>query len=344
MEMVSVKEAVGMVLGHDLTEIIPGKCKHAAFKKGHIIEEKDIPRLLNMGKDNIYILELKEGILHENEAAIRMAKAGAGEGISLTQPNEGKVNLISNYRGILKINYKALDQINNIDQLIFATLHTNQVINDGVMLAGTKIIPLTLEEEKIKDVERICKDNYPIACVKPLKKLKIGIVTTGNEVFYRRIEDKFGCVIESKFNELGCSIIEQVLSKDDSDMIADSIKYLIDKGADLITVTGGMSVDPDGVTPLGIRKSGAQIISYGAPIIPGAMFLLSYLGSIPIVGIPACVMYSKETIFDLIIPRLVAGERVIKKDIVSLGHGGLCRGCDVCTFPNCGFGKGGLSQ
>lgn len=340
--MVPVEQAVGMVLGHDLTEIVPGKCKHAAFKKGHIIKKEDIPKLLNMGKDNIYILELKEGMLHENEAAIRMAKAGAGEGISLTQPNEGRVNLIANYRGLLKINYKALEQINSIDQIMFATLHTNQVISEATMVAGTKIIPLTLEQEKIEEVERICKENYPIACVKPFKKLKIGIVTTGNEVFYKRIEDKFGAVIESKFSELGCSIIEQVLSKDDSDMIADSIKYLLDKGADLITVTGGMSVDPDDVTPLGIKKSGAHIISYGAPTIPGAMFLLSYLGDIPIVGLPACVMYSKETIFDLVMPRLIAGEKVLKRDIVSLGHGGLCRGCSICSFPNCGFGKGGL--
>lgn len=342
MKTVPVRQAIGMVLGHDLTEIIPGKCKHAAFKKGHIIEEEDIPRLLNMGKDNVFIMELKEGMLHENEAAIRMAKAGAGDGISLTQPNEGKVNLIANYKGLLKINYKALEEINNIDQLMFATLHTNQVINEGTMVAGTKIIPLVLEEEKIKEVERICSENYPIACVKPFRKLRVGIVTTGNEVFYKRIEDKFGCVIERKFNELGCEIVEQIFSKDDSEMIADSIKKLLDKGADLITVTGGMSVDPDDVTPLGIKKSGAEIISYGAPTTPGAMFLLSYLGCVPIVGLPACVMYSKETIFDLIIPRLVAGEKVLKKDIVSLGHGGLCRGCDICVFPNCGFGKGGL--
>ena len=340
MKTIPVEQAVGIVLGHDLTEIIPGKCKHAAFKKGHIIKKEDIPKLLNMGKNNIFILELKEGMLHENEAAIIMAKAGAGEGIFITQPNEGKVNLMANYRGLLKINFKALSQINNIDQLMFATLYTNQVVNSGVMVASTKIIPLVLEESKIKEVERICTDNYPIVCIKPFRKLIVGIVTTGNEVFYKRIEDKFGCVIERKFKELGCTIMEQVLSKDDSDMIANSIKYFINKGADLIAVTGGMSVDPDDVTPLGIRKSGAEIISYGAPTTPGAMFLLSYLGCVPIVGLPACVMYSKKTIFDLIIPRLVAGDKIQRKDIVSLGHGGLCRGCSICVFPNCGFGKG----
>ncbi|KZL89516.1 molybdopterin-binding protein [Clostridium magnum] len=342
MKILPVEDAVGMILAHDMTEIVPGKSSGAAFKKGHVIKKEDIPRLLNMGKEHIYIMEFKAGDVHENEAAIRMAKAAAGQGIEFSGPSEGKVSLSSKYPGLLKVNFKALAEINSIDEAMFATLHTNQFINENTKIAGTRIIPLVIDEEKVKVVEEICKINYPIIEVKPLKKLKIGIVTTGNEVFYKRIEDKFGPVIEKKFKELGCSVIKQIFSKDDADMIAESIKTLIDEGADIITTTGGMSVDPDDVTPTGIRKSGANIISYGAPTLPGAMFLLSYIDNIPVLGLPGCVMYNDRTIFDLVVPRLVAGEIVTKQDIVKLGHGGLCTGCETCRYPNCGFGKGGL--
>lgn len=342
MKIIPVEQAVGFVLGHEMTEIIPGKCKHAAFKKGHIITEEDIPKLLNMGKENIYVFDLEQGYLHENDAALRMARAGAGEGIEITEPNEGKVNLVSQNTGVLKINYKALQEINCMDEIMISTLHTNQVIEKGTIVAGAKIIPLTVEEKKIKVLEDICNDQFPIVSVAPFKNMKIGIVTTGNEVFYGRIKDQFGVVMKQKFEELNCSIANHYFSKDDPDMIAKLIKKHIDEGVDMIAVTGGMSVDPDDVTPLGIRKAGAEIISYGAPTLPGAMFLLSYINTIPVIGLPGCVMYSKRTIFDLVVPRLVTGERVLKKDIASLGHGGLCNKCEICTYPNCGFGKGGI--
>lgn len=342
MKIVHVEEAVGRVLAHDMTEIIPEKSKCAVFKKGHVIKKEDIPRLLNMGKEHIYIMEFKEGDVHENEAAIRMAKAAAGQGIEFSEPSEGKVSLISKYPGLLKVNFKALAEVNSIDEIMFATLHTNQFINENTKIAGTRIIPLVVNKEKIEVVEEICRANSPIVEIMPLRKLKVGIVTTGNEIFYKRIEDKFGPVINEKFKELGCTVIKQIFSKDDADMIADSIKTLVNEGVDIITVTGGMSVDPDDVTPTGIKKSGANIISYGAPTLPGAMFLLSYIENIPVLGLPGCVMYSKRTIFDLVVPRLVAGEIVNKQDIVKLGHGGLCLGCENCKYPNCSFGKGGL--
>ncbi|MCT8978538.1 molybdopterin-binding protein [Clostridium sp. CX1] len=342
MRLLPVQEAVGMVLGHDMTEIIPGEHKKVAFKKGHIITEEEIPRFLNMGKEHIFIMEFNEGDLHENDAAIRMAKAAAGKGVTFSEPKEGKVSLLSKYPGLLKVNYRALDDINSVDDIMFATLHTNQLVEGNTVIAGTRIIPLVTKEEKIKSIERICSDNYPIVQVLPLQNKKVGIVTTGNEVFYKRIEDKFGPVIRSKFDKLGCTVEKQVFAKDDSEYIAASIKSLIEEGVELITVTGGMSVDPDDVTPLGIKKAGADIVSYGAPTLPGAMFLLSYINDIPVLGLPGCVMYNKITIFDLVIPRLLAGEKVTKNDIVKLGHGGMCLQCKECRYPNCSFGKGGL--
>jgi len=338
--MIPVEESVGMVLAHDMTEIIPGKSKGAAFKKGHIIKKEDIPRLLNMGKEHIFAMEYKDGEIHENDAAIRMARAAAGPGITLSEPSEGKVNFLINQSGLLKVNTKALFEINSIEEIILSTLHTNRLVDVNTIAAATKIIPLTIEQKKIAAMEKICSENFPIIQVMPLYKLKAGIVTTGNEIYYKRIPDKFGSVLIDKFKELGSEVIQQIFSKDDPNMIAESIKTLIESGTDIILVTGGMSVDPDDVTPTGIKMAGAEILSYGAPTLPGAMFLLSYIKDIPVLGLPGCVMYCKRTIFDLVVPRLAAGERIERSDLIRYAHGGLCSSCKDCRYPNCGFGKG----
>ena len=339
MEKVPVEESVGMILCHDITEIVPGKFKGVAFKKGHIIHEEDVEKLLNLGKSNIYIWEVKEGVLHENEAAERMAKASIGENIEITKPKEGKVSLNSKIKGLLKVNIKALDMINDIDEAMFATLHTDIVVKEGTNIAGTRIIPLVIEEEKIIEIEDICKKEGPIIEVLPFKPMKVGIITTGSEVFTGRIEDKFGPVLTKKVEELNGKVIKQEFSPDDASIISSKIKELLALGADIILTTGGMSVDPDDVTPTGIKDAGANIETYGAPTLPGAMFLLAYIGDTPVLGLPGCVMYCKTTIFDLILPRIMAGEKVNRKDIRKLGHGGLCLNCETCVFPNCSFGK-----
>lgn len=340
MKRIPVEEAVGMVLAHDMTEIIPGQSKGAAFKKGHIITNEDIPHLLNMGKENIYVIEYKEDEIHENEAAIRMARAAAGQGITFSEPSEGKVNLLVGCRGLLKVNAGALLEINSIEEIVFSTLHSDRLVDGNTIAAATKIIPLKIAEKKIASMEKVCSENYPVIQVMPLHQLKAGVVTTGNEIFYKRIPDQFGPVLIEKFRELGSEVIKQIFSKDDPDMIAESIKTLIKEGADMILVTGGMSVDPDDVTPSGVKMAGAQILSYGAPTMPGAMFLLSYIKDIPVLGLPGCVMYNKRTIFDLVVPRLAAGEKIERRDIIRYAHGGLCSGCKDCRYPNCGFGKG----
>jgi molybdenum cofactor synthesis domain-containing protein len=340
MKMVEVQQAVGMVLGHDLTQIIPGKFKGVAFKKGHIIRVEDIPRLLDMGKQRIYVWEKKEGILHEDEAAERMARAAVGTGIVLTAPKEGKVSLIAKERGLLKINSDALFEINSMDEAMFATLHTDFIVEKDKLVGGTRIIPLVIEENKIREIEEICRIKGPIVQVRPFKKLKVGLITTGSEVYHGRIQDKFGPVIYKKVEEFGSEVIRQIFVSDSVEMIVNAIKELKEDGADLITVSGGMSVDPDDVTPAGIRASGGRIVSYGAPTLPGAMFMMAYIDeNIPVLGLPGCVMYHERTIFDLILVKILAGEEIKKEDIIRLGHGGLCSLCDTCRFPNCNFGK-----
>ncbi|GBC59436.1 molybdopterin-binding protein [Desulfonema ishimotonii] len=340
MKRVPVEDAVGMVLCHDMTRIVPGKFKGRAFKKGHIIEETDISTLLSIGKEHIYVFDLEDGLVHENDAAMRIAKAAAGPGIELTEPAEGRVNLKAATAGLLKINVEALYQINDIEDIVFSTLHTHQQISEKRSVAGTRIVPLVTAEEKIREVESVCKTYYPIVQVLPFRTTRIGVVTTGSEIYHGRIEDKFGPVLHMKFAELGSQVMNQVFVSDDTEMTVAAIHKMIDDGAEMIAVTGGMSVDPDDQTPASIRAAGGEVVTYGAPIFPGAMFMLAYIGDVPVVGLPGCVMYYKASIFDLVIPRLLAGERLTRSDIIRMGHGGLCSVCAECRYPMCGFGKG----
>jgi molybdopterin biosynthesis enzyme len=165
-------------------------------------------------------------------------------------------------------------------------------------------------------------------------------VTTGSEVFHGRIPDSFGPVVTAKFEALGSRIIRQVLVSDDAAQTAAAIRGLLDEGAQMVVVTGGMSVDPDDRTPAAIRAAGARVVTYGAPVFPGAMFMLAHIGDVPVLGLPGCVMYCRTSIFDLVVPRLAAGETVTREDLVRLGHGGFCSSCPECRYPLCGFGSG----
>lgn len=338
MKEVTVEKAIGTVLAHDLTQIIPGEYKGPKFKKGHIITAEDIPVLLSMGKKHLFVLEKDDTDVHENEAALRIASKAAGNGIRLTEPAEGKIELIADMDGLLKIDRERLYELVSQDEIMFATIHDNIVVRKGEKLAGTRIIPLFVAEEIMQKAEAVLADE-PIIKIVPLKEMKVGVVTTGSEVYSGLIKDAFGPVLVKKFGALGSKVEKQLFADDDEEMIADCIRQLVDEGMDIIGITGGMSVDPDDRTPSGIRKAGGEVISYGAPVLPGAMFMLSYIGKVPVVGLPGCVMYSRTSVFDLIVPRLLAGDKVTKADINKLAVGGLCLNCEKCTYPVCGFGK-----
>lgn len=338
MKEIAVEKSAGTVLAHDLTQIIPGEYKGPRFKKGHVITEEDIPVLLSMGKKHLYVLEKDDTDVHENDAAFRIASKAAGHGIRLTEPSEGKIELLADIDGLLKIERERLYRLVSQDEIMFASIHDNIVVRKDEKLAGTRIIPLFVAEEVMKKAESELAAG-PIIEIIPLKEMRVGVVTTGSEVYSGLIEDAFGPVLVKKFSALGSKVEKQLFADDDDEMIADCIRQLVEEGMDIIGITGGMSVDPDDRTPSGIRKAGGQIVSYGAPVLPGAMFMLSYIGDIPVVGLPGCVMYSRTSIFDLIIPRLLAGERITKADINKLAVGGLCLNCKECTYPVCGFGK-----
>jgi len=338
MKLIKTVDAVGHVLCHDMTKIVPGVEKGARFRKGHIVTEEDIPELLSMGKEHLYIWEKTEGILHENEAAEILCRICQGANIGRSEVKEGKIELTAEADGLFKINRKGLFAVNSLGEMIIATKHGDYPVRKGDKLGATRIIPLVIEEEKMNQAKEAAGEE-PLLSVIPIAHKKVGIVTTGNEVFLGRIEDAFGPAIRRKLAEYDVEVLGQTILGDDPEKISAEIQAYIDKGADMVLCTGGMSVDPDDTTPTAIRATGARIVTHGAPVLPGAMFLLAYHGDVPILGLPGCVMYAKRTIFDLVLPRVLAGEKLIKEDLFVYGEGGLCFNCEVCTFPNCGFGK-----
>lgn len=339
MKLVKTEDAVGQVLCHDITQIIKGVTKDAVFRKGHVVKEEDIPVLLSVGKEHLYIWEKEEGMLHENEAAEILRKICQGSNMHPTDVKEGKIELIADIYGVLKIDVEKLNRINSLGEIMIASRHGNFPIKKGDKIAGTRVIPLVIHEDKMKAAEEIGGDE-PIFQVRPYEKKKVGIVTTGSEIFKGRIQDTFTPVIREKIAEYGIEEAEHILCDDDHVKITEAIMEMIARGCNMVICTGGMSVDPDDRTPLAIKNTGAEIVTYGAPVLPGAMFMLAYHdGAIPVMGLPGCVMYAKRTIFDLVLPRIMTGEKLKAKDLNLLGQGGLCLSCPVCTFPNCGFGK-----
>lgn len=341
MRELETTKAVGHILCHDITQIIRGEKKGVLFKKGHVITEEDIPKLLSVGKDHIFIWESGQDKIHENEAADILCALCKNDFMSQTPVSEGKIELVAEVDGLLKVNKEAIKRVNMIGEIMIATRHGNSIVKKGDTLAGTRIIPLVIEKEKM-ELAKVAAGEKPLLEIKPLKQKKVGLITTGNEVFYGRIKDNFSPVIIEKLAEFNAQIIEHKILNDDTSKITAAILEVIDKGAEIVLCTGGMSVDPDDRTPLAIKNTGAKIITYGTPILPGAMALISYFDNeIPIIGLPGCVMYAKRTIFDLILPRILSDDLITSEELADLGCGGLCLNCPVCYFPNCGFGKGG---
>lgn len=342
MKEIRTEDAVGHVLCHDITQIIKDEKKGVLFKKGHIVREEDIPALLSIGKEHLFVWEKQEGFLHENEGAQILYKICAGDHMHGTEVKEGKIELIADCDGLLKIRKKQLLEVNSLGEMMIASRHGNFPVRKGDKIAGTRIIPLVIEKEKMDRAEKLAGEE-PLFSILPFKNKKAGIVTTGSEVKKGLIQDTFTPVLKEKLGEYSCQVLGQTTPGDDRRQITADILKFIEEGADMVICSGGMSVDPDDRTPGAIKDTGAQIITYGAPVLPGAMLLLAYYKkngkSIPILGLPGCVMYAKRTVFDLILPRIMADDPVKAEEIAAYGEGGLCLNCSVCTFPNCGFGK-----
>lgn len=342
MKEIRTEDAVGQILCHDVTQIIPGVTKGARFRKGHVIRKEDVPVLLSLGKDHIYIWEKDETKLHENEAARILRDICQNEGMEATEPKEGKIELRAQIDGVFYVDEARLNAVNELDDMVIATLPGKFPVKRGMKLAGMRVVPLVIDREKMEAARRAAGQK-PILKLRPYRKMKVGVVTTGTEVFLGRIEDAFTPVIESKLRAFGLEVSEHHLSDDVTEHTLEKIRVLLDHGMELILCTGGMSVDPDDRTPAAIRATGARIVTYGVPILPGAMFLLAYYEregkQVPILGLPGCVMHCPATVFDLFLPRILTGELLTKRELRHMGAGGLCMECGTCRYPACGFGK-----
>lgn len=340
-QVVTLEEAVGFPLAHDITEIRPGEFKGAAFQKGHILKDDDLDHLRRLGKNHLYVIKPQPDELHEDEAAEALANALCGSGVGWDEaPREGKISLKATMDGLLKVDVEALMQFNLQGDVMCATRHTNTMVKKGEAVAATRAIPLVVSREKVRNaVGAALFSPDGVLRVLPVQQPKVSVLITGNEVFYGLIKDKFKPIISRKVTELGGDILEVVFLPDDDAMIAEAATRQVSNGADLLITTGGMSVDPDDRTRHAMKKAGITDIVYGTPVLPGAMFMVAYLGRVPVLGIPACGMYAARTILDLIYPRVLAGEKITRQEIARLGHGGLCLNCATCTYPICPFGK-----
>ncbi len=339
LKKVKVEDAVGLRLAHDLTRIVPGY-KGAAFRRGQIIRRNDIPTLLDMGKKQVYAWKPRPGEVHEDEAAQRMARALAGKGIDLRGPREGKMDFIARTPGLLKINVPALEKVNRAGALIVASRHSHSVVRRGDVVGGTRIIPLAIRDSKVRKVEEIGRRNRGIFSVLPFKSQKVGVIVTGSEIFEGRIKDRSAAIVAAKVQALGSRVARQAVLPDDAARIGAEIRRMKSAGCTLIVTTGGLSVDPDDVTLAGIRSSGARVIFYGVPVLPGSMSACALLGKTVILGAPACVVHDPVTALDLFLPRILAGDPISAREAALLGHGSFCLKCSVCRYPMCPFGRG----
>ncbi|MBM4274422.1 MAG: molybdopterin-binding protein [Deltaproteobacteria bacterium] len=341
LKTVKLEEAVGLKLAHDITEIRPGEFKGPAFRKGHTVCDEDICRMQRLGKNHLYVLEMAEDEIHENEAAAILAGALAGDGVTWeNNPREGKIDLYAASDGLLRVDVPALAAFNLVDEVMCATRHNHLPVKQGDKIAATRAIPLIMKRAAIERAAAIASQNGGVVSVRPLQKKRAGLIITGNEVYHGLIQDRFAPILSRKVEDLGSEVAAVEFLPDDAPAIAQAIQAFLQQGCDLLLLSGGMSVDPDDVTRHAIRQAGATEVHYGSAVLPGAMFLVAYLGETPLLGVPACALHHPVTVLDLVLPRILAGERIGKVELALLGHGGLCRDCRACTYPHCPFGKG----
>jgi hypothetical protein len=341
LKRIRLEEAVGSKIAHDITEIRPGEFKGPAFRKGHIVCEEDLCHLQRLGKNHLYVIHLDEDEIHENRAAAILAEALTGEGIVWKdQPREGKISLLAGKDGLFVVKPNTLAAFNMVDEVMCATLHNHTLVKKGELVAATRAIPLVMKRAPIERAAAIARQNGPVLAVRSLHRARVGLVITGNEIYHGLVEDRFAPILTEKVATLGSEVTSLDFAPDDAGAISRVIRSQMERGCDLLLLSGGMSVDPDDVTRHGIRLAGATGIHYGSAALPGAMFLMAYLGEVPLLGVPACGLYHRITVLDLVLPRVLAGERIGKAELAFLGHGGLCRDCPECSYPHCPFGKG----
>lgn len=342
---IPVEEAVGMPLAHDLTQIdAPNHIKTARFKKGQIITEADLPVLRDMGKEHLLIIELQTGFVHEDDAAVALSEVLAGDNLRVTPPEEGRCNLVAAESGILWYLAETVNRVNQDPDWVLSALAPHRPVLAGQTVAGFRIRPLAIEDYRVERAVAAVRGSQPFKIL-PFRPLKVGLVTTGKEIFDGRIADAFRPKLDEKLSRLNGECIGQSFSTDTVEDISAAISAFLEKGAKVVICTGGMSVDADDRTPGAIRNVCRKISFQGTPALPGAMLMLGWAASpvdgedVAVIGAPACVAFDDRTALDKLLPFVFAG--IEPGDLVRRwGVGGLCERCAVCHYPSCSFAAG----
>ncbi len=333
---VKIDDAVGKILMHDITQVIPEKYKGPAFRKGHIIRKEDVEVLRMLGKEHIFVFDILQDEYHENDAG-ELFKSFAGNNVYTKGPTEGKVTFYSQVNGLVKIDKNIVNKVNLLNNIAFTTIHSCVPVKKDDSFAGIRIIPLSMKKE-IVDKALSYAETPPLS-VTPFVEKKVGLIVTGNEVASGKIKDAFGPIIKQKLQEYNSKLINYIILKDDMEQITEQILEMKKNGCELIILTGGMSVDPDDTTKLAIRNAGVEVVHYGTPVLPGNMFMVGYLKGVPVLGVPAAAVFFKITVLDLFLPYIFSNTKISKNDLLNKGYGGFCRHCAICNFPYCAFGK-----
>ena len=341
MRKIKVQDAVGQVLCHDMTAILESGFKGVKFKRGHVITQEDIPALLDIGKEHVFVWEPEAGEVHEDDASIALTEAMCGENLTVSGPSEGKMQVNAACDGLFLLNRQGLQAINRVPDYTVACVPGYMPVVKGQKLCGARIVPLVTKQENVDEAVRIARENYPVMSVRPYRALKVGVVITGSEVYYGRIQDAFQPILTKKLEKFGAVQLGYTKCPDDLERIQQAIRDFLAQGAELILLTGGMSVDPDDLTPSAIRSTGAELVTQGFPMQPGNMLTIAYLGGTALVGVPGASMHSPVTSLEVFLPRIFAGVRIEKDEVANFGEGGFCMGCKNCTWPHCYFGFAG---
>jgi hypothetical protein len=344
-KQVGVVQAVGKMIAHDLCRFVEGNNERTPFRKGHIVREEDIPVLLSMGRNNLFVQDDDGGpggMLHEEDAARRLAALCVNRFIRHGEPVEGRIELFSEIDGFFRIALPRLRLINGIPNIIIAARSSNSRVFPGDKIAGVKVVPLMIDEETVQSAEKAASGT-PLFEVLPFIRKNAGLVITGSEIAGGRIKDEFAPLLEKKLEAFAIKLVKTVITRDGMDNVLAGIAEVRSFNPEIVICTGGMSVDADDNTPAAIIESGADIVTYGAPVLPGSMFLLGYYADgVPVMGVPGGALYKKNRagILDIVLPRIAASVRISRRDFVRMGNGGLCLGCAVCHYPVCPYGGG----
>ncbi len=326
---VPIREAIGHVLAHNLLD----QGGHKVLAKGRLLQEFDYAKLEALGLETVIVAALDSTDLSENEGARRVADAVAGPGIEIKAPGVGRANLLAAHYGPLYINVPALERLNNIDAgITLATLRNHSLVQPGELVTLVKIIPFGIAEARVVDVESTAREHSPVISVRPLQSCSGALILTGPESARQRLIRDFEPPTRDRLTRLNSHLDDLSCVDHQPEAIARAIREQIDAGRELILVAGiSAIIDQEDVVPTALRLAGGDVAHFGVPVDPGSLLMLGYVGSVPVLGAPSCIKSPKTNVVDWLLPRLLAGERLTRADLVEMGHGGLLE--DISERP-----------